>query len=127
MPNRCSPIATALRKSSARSINALPIKELEYVSGTGQKAVVAETKMYTVYAVRWPVLSGVYGEGLLLEPKGKPVACVVVVPDADQTPEMWAGLAPGLSAGCATRPHVGRGGLPGRRADLDQSARHLVG
>src|SRR4029077_19452416 len=75
-----------------------PIKQLEYVGGTGQKAEVAETKTYTVYAVRWPVLSGVYGEGLLLEPKGKAKACVVVIPDADQTPEMWAGLAPGLGA-----------------------------
>jgi cephalosporin-C deacetylase-like acetyl esterase len=74
----------------------LPIKELEYVGGTNQEAVVAQTQKYTVYAVRWPVLPGVYGEGLLLEPKGKAKACVVVIPDADQTPEMWVGLAPGL-------------------------------
>jgi len=48
--------------------------------------------------VRWPVLPGVYGEGLLLEPtKGEPKACVVAIPDADQTPEMIVGLAPGLS------------------------------
>src|SRR5262249_12552756 len=45
-------------------------------------------------AVRWPVLAGVHGEGLLLEPRGKPVACVVALPDADATPEMAAGLAP---------------------------------
>ena len=57
-----------------------PIKELEYVGGTSQEAVVAQTKKYTVYAVRWPVLPGVYGEGLLLEPKGKPKACMVVIP-----------------------------------------------
>src|SRR5207248_2327742 len=45
---------------------------------------------------RWPVLDGVTGEGLLLEPKGKPLAHVVVLPDADQTPEQLSGLAPGL-------------------------------
>jgi dienelactone hydrolase len=50
-----------------------------------------------VYAVSWPVLEGVSAEGLLLEPKGKPAACVVVVPDADQTPEMLAGLEAGVS------------------------------
>ena len=43
------------------------------------------------------MFEGVYGEGLLLEPKGEAVACVVAIPDADQTPEMLAGLAPGLA------------------------------
>ena len=47
--------------------------------------------------MRWPVFEGVFGEGLFLEPKGPPVACVVAIPDADQTPEMLAGLAPGLA------------------------------
>src|SRR5262249_39227107 len=41
-------------------------------------------------------LEGVDAEGLLLEPKGKPLACVVALPDADQTPEMLVGLAPGV-------------------------------
>jgi dienelactone hydrolase len=41
----------------------------------------------------------VYGEGLLLVPTGgKPVADVVAVPDADQTPEMIAGLVEGAAA-----------------------------
>ena len=31
------------------------------------------------------------------EPKGEPVACIVAIPDADQTPEMLVGLAPGLA------------------------------
>src|SRR5208282_2367562 len=50
-----------------------------------------------VHAVRWPVFEGVDAEGLLLEPKGKPVASVVAIPDADGTPEMISGLAPGLA------------------------------
>jgi cephalosporin-C deacetylase-like acetyl esterase len=72
----------------------LPVKELEYVATTSQPALVGETAAYKVYAVRWPVLPGVHGEGLLLEPKGKPVACVVAIPDADTTPEALAGLDP---------------------------------
>ena len=70
---------------------------MEYVADHRQPSLVAETaSRYKVYAVRWPVLPGVDGEGLLLEPKGKPRACVVAIPDADQTPEMLVGLAPGV-------------------------------
>src|SRR5439155_19147263 len=56
----------------------------------------AETDLYKVYAIRWPVFEGVDGEGLLLEPKGKILAQVVAIPDADWTPEMLAGLALGV-------------------------------
>jgi hypothetical protein len=37
-------------------------------------------------------------EGLLLEPERPPVARVVAIPDADWSPEMLAGLAPGADA-----------------------------
>lgn len=69
------------------------VVELEYVGGTGTPSLVAETDTHTVHAVRWPVLPGVWGEGLLLEPKGKVRAQVVALPDADQTPEMIAGVS----------------------------------
>src|SRR5262249_47602354 len=76
----------------------LPVTELEYVGTTGQPALVAETDRYRVHAVGWPVLAGVDAEGLFLEPKGKPVASAVALPDADMTPEMLVGLAPGVPA-----------------------------
>ncbi|HEX4589588.1 MAG TPA: hypothetical protein VH120_06645, partial [Gemmataceae bacterium] len=69
---------------------------MESIVTAEQPALVAETEKYTVLAVRWPVLLGVEGEGLLLEPTGKVVANVVAIPDADWTPEMIAGLAPGV-------------------------------
>lgn len=69
---------------------------MDYVVSTDQPALVAETDRYKVYAVRWPVLPGVDGEGLQLEPTGKVVANVVAIPDADWTPEMIIGLAPGV-------------------------------
>ncbi|MCS6852115.1 MAG: hypothetical protein NZ700_13215 [Gemmataceae bacterium] len=72
--------------------------EWQLVATIEQPALVAETDGYQVWAVRWPVLEGVEGEGLLLEPKGKPVACVVALPDADWTPEMAIGLAAGVPA-----------------------------
>jgi dienelactone hydrolase len=73
-------------------------KELEYISRTGQPAKLAEAADYTVFAVRWPVFECVYGEGLWLVPKESPKAHVVAIPDADQTPEMVAGLTPDLPA-----------------------------
>ncbi len=60
--------------------------------------LVAETDRYRIYQVRWLVLDGVYGEGLLAEPMGQPVGHVVAIPDADQTPEQLMGLAPGVAA-----------------------------
>lgn len=50
-------------------------------------ALVGEAAGYRVYAVRWTVLEGVDGEGLLFEPRVAPVAQVVALPDADQAPE----------------------------------------
>jgi dienelactone hydrolase len=73
---------------------------LEHVGGPNQPALVAETGKYKVFAVRWAVLPGVDGEGLLLEPKGKPIGCLVALPDADQTPEQIVGLAPGVPKDC---------------------------
>jgi len=62
----------------------------------GRKSWIAEAPAYRVYVVRWPVLKGVQGEGLLLEPKRHAVADVIALPDCDWTPEMIAGLAPGV-------------------------------
>src|SRR6266487_5176836 len=60
-------------------------------------ALVAETQAYRIYQVRWAVLERVWGEGLLLQPKKPPLAHVIALPDADQTPEQIVGLAPGVA------------------------------
>jgi dienelactone hydrolase len=91
----------------------VPVTEVEYVAAGGPPAPAVEADGYRVFAVRWPVLEGVDGEGLLLEPKGKPVASVVALPDADWTPEMLVGLAPGpkaqfLAGGPAAKDPAGR-------------------
>jgi cephalosporin-C deacetylase-like acetyl esterase len=76
----------------------LPVPDLEYVATTSRPVLVGECAAYKVYLVRWPVLPGVHGEGLLLEPKGKPLACVVALPDADVPPEALTGLVPAADA-----------------------------
>ena len=66
-------------------------------------AQIAQGLGYKAYAISWrvfaPVTADSYGmeaEGLLLQPDGPPVARVVAIPDADWTPEMFVGLAPGV-------------------------------
>ncbi|HEX4947204.1 MAG TPA: dienelactone hydrolase family protein [Blastocatellia bacterium] len=71
---------------------------MELVSTTEQPALVAEAKSFTVHAVRWQALAGVYGEGLLLQPRGQSKAVVIALGDADHTPEMMIGLVPGIPA-----------------------------
>ncbi len=55
---------------------------------------------YQVYAIRWPVLDGLEGFGLLLQPHGprEPVADVIAIPDCEVTPEQLAGLVEGVPA-----------------------------
>ena len=87
-----------IRDDFARRIGAidprLAATGIEFVSTTEAGAVVAENDQVIVQAVRWPVLNGVFAEGLLLRPKrGAVIARVVALPDADWTPEMIAGIA----------------------------------
>ncbi|MEP7107132.1 MAG: dienelactone hydrolase family protein [Ferruginibacter sp.] len=69
---------------------------LEKNSIDNNTELVGETTKYRIYQVRWSVLNRVNGEGLLLQPKLKPIANIIALPDADQTPEQLAGLLPGI-------------------------------
>ena len=51
-----------------------------------------ENRACVIRAVRWAVLEGLWAEGLLLQPKGKVIARVVILPDADILPEVLAGF-----------------------------------
>ncbi len=74
-------------------------------------ALVAEHADYRVYQVRWKVLHGVWGEGLLVEPRGTAAGHAVVVPDADQTPEQVMGLAGGLDDASQTARRLAEEGF----------------
>lgn len=69
---------------------------IELIGLQYQPAEIARGDSYSIFSVRWQVLDGVTAEGLLLEPKGQPIARVVAIPDADWTPEMISGLAKGV-------------------------------
>jgi len=85
----------------------VPFDAPELVDTTRESALVGKGTGYEIFAIRWPVLddpdpnrdvASVHGEGLLLVPTGrKPMADVVALPDADQTPEQLVGLMPGVA------------------------------
>lgn len=68
---------------------------MERVAQFWESSLIATKELFEVHAVRWPVLEGVYGEGLLFQPKSAIKARVVVLPDAEVTPEQFVGLAGG--------------------------------
>jgi dienelactone hydrolase len=84
----------------------LPFANPEVMAAVGADSVIAQSEKFTVHAIRWPVLSdpspqgqglpSINGEGLLLTPKGDVVANVIVLPDADQTPEEMCGISEGI-------------------------------
>ncbi len=74
---------------------------LENVSSIIQSELVGKSDgpgyHFEAITVRWRAVRDVTGEGLLLMPAAHTIrAIVVALPDADQTPEMLAGLAPGI-------------------------------
>jgi dienelactone hydrolase len=73
------------------------VDAIEFVATTKQPALIGRAGPVEIYVVRWPVMGRIDGEGLLLAPAGAPLADVVALLDADQTPEMIAGLADGVA------------------------------
>ncbi len=91
-----TPDREELRRILGATEPRVPFDSPTLVSTLSTPAVVARTPRLQVTAVRWPVLPGVEGDGLLLQPVGGAKARVIVLPDADWTPEQMAGLAAGL-------------------------------
>ena len=58
-----------------------------------QEGIAVKGKTYAIYYVRWDAFGDVTGDGLLLVPDGEIKANLVVIPDADQTPEQLVGIA----------------------------------
>ena len=135
----------------------IPFDGPELVATTEQPPLVGRGEGYDIYAVRWLAFGDVHGEGLLLVPaKDTQVADIVAIGDADQPPEMLAGLIKGVpvesqfprrlaESGCRvlvpalvnrqmvkrTAPDKSRGATLTNREFLYRSAfelgRHLIG
>lgn len=77
----------------------VPFDAPELIATTARPALVGKGSGFDIYAVRWPAFGNAHGEGLLLTPtEGAPVADIVAIPDADQTPEQLVGLTEGIAA-----------------------------
>ena len=85
-------------------------EELMLMESTVQKALVVQTDNYAVYRVKWPVLEGITGTGLWIEPHENVQAQIVVIPDADQSPEMLMGLSPGIPVEALYAPRLADAG-----------------
>lgn len=67
---------------------------------TAQSALIGENSSFRVYAVRWPALDGLTAEGLYFLPRGRVIARVVALPDADQLPENFPAAQVLAGSGC---------------------------
>lgn len=70
---------------------------MSLVASTDSPSAILESPNATVHRVRWPVLEGVEWEGLLVQPTQTPKGRVLLLPDADVTPEQLLGIQPGFS------------------------------
>ncbi|MDP6443184.1 MAG: dienelactone hydrolase family protein, partial [Pirellulaceae bacterium] len=71
---------------------------LQLEGATDQPALLGRGDGFKAFAVSWPVIRDIQGIGVLLEPTEHNGIDIIAIPDADQTPEMIAGLAEGLPA-----------------------------
>ena len=70
--------------------------ELTVQMDPAEKSPAIPAGSFVVRKVIWPVFDGVHGEGLILQPSEPAKAAVIVLPDADQTPEQSAGIHEGV-------------------------------
>jgi dienelactone hydrolase len=111
---RISPDSGAIRKSDAEAMRKLlrvrlgmteqPVESrlevlhpLAHWPASADRAAIDNKAAYRALLVRWNVFDDVWGDGILLQPSGKPKAVVIALPDASQDPESIAGLSPGVS------------------------------
>ena len=70
---------------------------MERVGTVDQAAQLFADERLRVLRVRWPVVPGGFGEGLLVEPKGAVRLNVLALPDAAGSPEALCGFAAGAT------------------------------
>jgi dienelactone hydrolase len=93
--------ADVVRRSEPRAVT--PTRErLAYLTGVVDPRIPFEspTRHGTTNRASWPVLDRVSADGLWLKPPGKPVARVVVLPDAGEAPEESKLARSLVRAGC---------------------------
>ncbi len=105
--------STQHRENLRRIIGAVDPRaagEFEFVGTASEPAILAESAGIVVRRVRWPVFPGVYGDGILIERADTDTqAAVIVLPDADTSPEAFLGLGGDSPHGASMLGLVGNG------------------
>jgi dienelactone hydrolase len=107
-PNR-KRLAQILGVRDARA----PFEQPERLVGYGQRDTVGAGKGIEVHSIRWPAFGDVTGEGLEAHDRksgNHAAAHVIVIPDADQTPEELLGITPGLPQESRVAHRLAEGG-----------------
>jgi dienelactone hydrolase len=74
-------------------------EDVEHFTYSSSRSTVFRGSAFGVHTIRWPAFGDVTGEGLEAIPKEstlEPILHLIVIPDADQTPEQLLGLVPGV-------------------------------
>ncbi|MBT7256689.1 MAG: hypothetical protein HN882_16935, partial [Planctomycetaceae bacterium] len=85
--------------------------DLEVIGGTSNGPVQGSSATFEAIKIRWPVIRNIHGVGLMLKPTKPNGKYVIAVPDADHTPEMISGLAPGLAVSQQYARHLAENGF----------------
>ena len=96
---RVNPVMSGVDAIDPKLVAEMPGYSISEVRWPALKPIPDLTETAPVKQPDWTKLTGplqVEGEGLILTPKGKCNGYIIVLPDADQTPEQLAGLAPGV-------------------------------
>ncbi|MGB1926952.1 MAG: hypothetical protein ACPHL6_10495, partial [Rubripirellula sp.] len=67
--------------------------QIQTIATIDQSSMVESNSVFAIHHVRWSALNGIDAEGYFLKPRGKILARVVAIPDADWNPEQICGLS----------------------------------
>jgi dienelactone hydrolase len=83
--------AAAQREQLGRAVGVIDARTSRAIEAIVEpeapRSIAADEVGVVTQRVRWPVLDGVNGEGLLFQPVAKPRAAIIALPDADELPE----------------------------------------
>ena len=79
-------------KNRCGAVDFRMVPELMVIADSNQQPLVLATKAVKTTAVSWEVLDGFYASGILIRPNSKIRARLVLLPDADTTPEEASGM-----------------------------------
>ena len=82
----------AVLRNRCGAVDPRLVPELMFITDSNQQPLIQATKTAKITAVSWEVLDGFDASGILIQPNGETRARVILLPDADTTPEQAVGM-----------------------------------